>query len=637
MLIAIRERAKGWLAWLLVGAVVLALTATGIFSYFSGPPPSEVAEVAGNPISRDAVERAYQQQRRELEQRFGGQLDPRLFDDRQMRRAALQALIDQELLRQYVREQGYQLSDAALAQFIRSQPYFQVNGQFSPEQYRALLRSEGFTPESYEARLRVEQVLAQAQQGIYESAFATSPEVQRLLDLQRQERELTFLVVPVDAFKSEVQVSAEDVRAYYDDNSSLFQQPERVKLAYLELSPATLAGQAQISEDEVRSRYEEVKQSRFTEGGQRQIRHILLTLPEGADAQQVEQTRERLADLRRQILAGEASFAEVAKEYSQDPGAAQNGGDLGWVSRGEMVPEFERAAFSLNKNELSEPVRSDYGWHLIEVTDIKPEQVKPFAEVKDELRREMVEERVGREIAGRANRLANLAYEHPDQLETAATDLGLQVQQTDWIDRNGGSGIAANPEVVKAAFSDDVLVSQRNSQLLELGPNHYAIVRVAEHQPAEVRPFEEVQAEARTQLVQQRAAAMVQELGAELSKKAEAGEPLPQLAQNKKVRLEQPGFVGRSAENVPMSVLQKAFQLPKPAEGATSIGNVRLSDGGYAVVAVSGVRESAAAESGEDAERLATELKAFHGEQSLQGLMALLRQRGDVKIYEDRL
>lgn len=637
MLIAIRERAKGWLAWLLVGAVVLTLAATGIYSYVAGPPSSEVAEVDGVPISRDQVERAYQQQRQQLEQMFGGQLDPRLFDDKQMRKDALEQLINQAVLKQYVEQRGFRISDESLAEIIMRQTYFQEDGKFSKERYSSLLQANGLTPAGYEARLRSEQALAQVQAGLYESAFATDAEVQKLQSLRRQERKVGYLTVPVEAFKNEVQVSDEEVRAYYQDNLQLFQRPEKVRLSYIELNGEQLAGQVEVSEDELRSRYEEVKQSRFVQGGERKVRHILLTLPPDASEQQVAEARQRLEDMRRQIQAGEADFAALAKQNSQDPGSAPTGGDLGLVERGQMVPEFEQVAFSLKKGDLSEPVRTDFGLHLIQVTDVQPETVKSFAEARDELRQEMVKERAGREVADAASRLANLAYENPDELQPAAKALGLEVKQTDWIGREGGSGIAAQPAVVQAAFSDEVLNARRNSELLELGDNHYAVVRVAEHQPAEARPFEEVQAAARSQLVQQRAAAMAQDLGKQLQEKAAAGEQLPQLADGSKARLEQPGFVGRSAQNVPKPVLNKAFQLPKPAENASSVGGALLGNGDYAVVAVTEVREGAADKEQAGADRAVTELKQVYGEQALRGLVQALRQRADIEVYEDRL
>lgn len=640
MLIAIRERSKGWFAWVLVGAVVLALGATGIYSYVASPPSTDVAEVAGAPISREMVERAYQQQRRQLEQMFGGQLDPRLFDDRQMRLDALQAVIDQTLLRQYVDEQGYRLSDAALVEFIRQQPYFQVDGQFSAEQYRTLLRSNGLTPEGYEAQLRVEQALAQVQQGLYESAFVTAPEVQRLLSLQRQERELSFLMVSAQAFKDDIHLSDDDVRAYYDGHQNLFQRPEQVRLEYVEVTPDALADQVPISDAEVRSRYEEVKASRFIVGGERKTRHILLTLSPDASEDQVEKTRERLLEMRRQIQEGKATFEGLAKEHSQDPGAGSNGGDLGWVGRGLMVPEFEQVAFSLEEDEISDPVRTEYGLHLIEVTDIRPEQVEPFAEVADALRQEMVEERTGRLVAEQANRLANLAYENPDQLDATANELGLELHQSDWISRDGGEGIASHRQVLEAAFSDVVLATGRNSQLLELGSNEYAVIRVLEHRAAEAMPFDEVKAQAKEQLLQQRMAAAAQALGAELDGKVAAGEPLPELAKSDKVQLEQPGFVGRQVEGVPGSILRKAFQMPKPTDDKPSVDHVQLGDGSYAIVVVTQVREGEAADTGDamaESERIAAELKSVNGEQSLRSLLAQLRQQSDVKIHEDRL
>lgn len=641
MLIAIRERSKGWVAWVLVGAVVLALGATGIYSYVASPPSNEVAEVSGTPISREMVERAYQQQRRQLEQMFGGQLDPALFDDRQMRLDALQAVIDQTLLRQYADKHGYRLSDAALADYIRQQPYFQEDGQFSPEQYRTLLRSNGMTPEAYESQLRVEQALEQVQQGLYESAFVTAPEVQRLLGLQRQERELSFLLIAADAFEQDVQLTDEDVRAYYDDHLSLFQRPEQVQLEYIEIAPDTLAEQVDISAEEVRSHYEDVKTNRFMVGGERRMRHILLTLSPDASESKVEEARERLLEMRQQIQAGEATFEELAQANSEDPGAESSGGDLGWVDHGLMVPEFEQVAFSLEQGELSEPVRTEYGMHLIEVTDIKPAQVEPFEDVADKLREEMVEERVGRVIAEQAGKLANLAYENPDQLDETAQQLELELQRSDWLSREGSTeGFASHPKVMEAAFSDAVLDTGRNSQLLELGSNAYAVLRVVDHRAAESLPFDEVREQAQEQLQQQRMADAARALGEEVDEKVLAGESLAELAKSDKVQLEQPGFITRQTEDVPSGILRKAFQMRKPKADEPSVDHVLLGDGSYAVVVLTDVREGVAAdtdEAQEESERVMAELKSANGEQSLRNLLAQLREQNDVKVHEDRL
>src|SRR5690606_20588162 len=208
------------------------------------------------------------------------------------------------------------------------------------------------------------------------------------------------------AFEKDIQVSDDEVRAYYQDNTQLFQQPEQVQLAYVELTPDALTEQIEISEDELRARYEELKSTRYTTGGQRQVRHILLTLPQDASEQQVAEARQRLEEMRAQIQSRQASFEALAKQNSQDPGSAEQGGDLGWVERGQMVPAFEQAAFSLEQGEISEPVRSEFGLHLIQATEVRPEQVRPFADVQEELRREMVAERAGRQLAEQVNRLA---------------------------------------------------------------------------------------------------------------------------------------------------------------------------------------------------------------------------------------
>jgi peptidyl-prolyl cis-trans isomerase D len=639
MLIAIRERAKGWFAWLLVIAIVIPLAFFGMYSYFSGPSASELAVVNGTEISADQLNNAYQQQRRQLEQMFGGQLDPALFDERQLRREALEGLINQALLRSYVRDQGYRVSDSTLAAVIRSEQAFQENGRFSPELYRVLLRNNGLTPQAYEASVRLGETVDQLQGGIFGSAFVADAEVDRLMRLQRQERELTYLTVKADAFRDQVQISEEEIKQYYTQNSELFQRPEQVKLSYVELSPEAVAGKVAIGEDELRARYEEVKTARFTQGGERGVRHVLLQLPEDATAEQVAAAEEKLRELRQRIVSGDLSFEAAAREVSEDPGSAEAGGDLGLVSRGQMVEGFERAAFALEEGAVSEPVRTEFGLHLIQVTEVTPTQVQPFEQVKDELRQAMVAERADNQLVEMGNRLANIAYEQPDSLVPAAEKLGLELRQTDWISRQApGEGIAANPKVIEAAFSDDLLRLGRNSSVIELEDGRSVVVRVAEHQPAEPRPLEEVAADIREQLTLQKTAAAAQERGAELRQQLEADAAPGQLAKTPAVELAQPGFVGRGNTEVPPEVLRAAFRLPRPAQDAASVSGVQLRNGDFAVLQVSAVREAAAGEQAEQLRQtLRQQLQAMHGNIAIRGLLETLREHADIEINEERL
>lgn len=639
MLIAIRERAKGWVAWLLVLAIVVPLAFFGVYNYVQGPPASEVAVVNDTTITSDQISRAVQEQRQRLEQLFGGQLDPALFDEKQMRQEALDSLIDQALLREFVQKQGLRISDDTLAAIIFSEQAFQENGKFSPERYQLLLRSNGLTPQAYEASVRLGQAIEQLQGGVYASAFATDAEVRRLLDLQRQERNLTYLTVKAQNLREQVSVTDDEVQRFYEQNAQLFQRPEQVKLAYVELSRDALAKQVNIPEDELRARYEQVKDTRFSTGGERKVRHILLDLPSDATAEQEEKARATLRDLREQIQSGKLSFEAAAKQYSKDPGSAQAGGDLGVVTRGQMVEEFEKAAFALEEGQLSEPVRSPFGLHLIQVTEVTPKQVQSFEQVRDQLRQDMVAERLDNQLVELGNRLANLAYEHPDSLAPVAEQLGLQVQQTGWITRaDGGEGIGANEKVRQAAFEEEVLREGRNSDVIALDDGRQLVVRVQEHQPAEQRPLQEVAGQVREQLTQQKAAAAAQELGEELREGLEAGQAPQQLARQNAVELQQPGFVGRAAEQVPAPVLREAFQLPKPAQGKSSVGTARLPAGDYVVLQVSDVRQPAAGEDEAPAvEAAEDQLQALHGNAAVRGLLQALREKADLEIRKDRL
>lgn len=639
MLTTIRERAKGLIIWFVILAIAIPLVVTGIYSYIAGPQGTEVATVDGVPISAEAVNSAYQQQRARLAQMFGGQLDPSLFDDRLLRREALDRLINETVLRRYVEEQGLRISDATLADIIFAQDVFHEDGRFSRERYLTLLRANGLTPQGYEARVRLAEAIEQLRTGIQGSDFATADEVRQIASLQGQERELAYLTVDAEAFRDQVSVSDEEVRTYYQANSSAFQEPEQVKLAYVELGPEQVASQIEIDDNALKARYEQEK-ARFTEGGERRVRHILLALDAKASQEQVEEARQRLLQWREQVARGEADFAELAKQHSQDPGSAASGGDLGFVRAGDMVPEFEQAAFALEPGQLSEPVRTQYGLHLIQVTERTPEQVTPYEQVREQLRQELVQERSAKLLAELSNRLANLAYEHPDTLEPAVKDLGVELKTNDWVGAQGQqSGIAAEEAVRAAAFSDEVLREGRNSQLLSLSGDRYVVVRVAEHKPAVTKPLEEVAADIGERLRREKQAERAKQLAEELRGRVAAGEALDALAGTQGVTVTNPGFVTRDAEAVPAAVLQEAFRLRKPTEGQASVATVALQNGSVAVLKVSAVREGKVDDEAgkQQAEWIGPQLRSLQGAATMNAFLRALRDEAKVKIREDRL
>ncbi|MBA1148390.1 SurA N-terminal domain-containing protein [Ectothiorhodospiraceae bacterium WFHF3C12] len=639
MLQDIRDRSRGWLAYVIVGVIAVPLVLFGVYNYFTTGGEGPVAEVGDQEISSRQVSNAYQRQMAQLRQMLGENFDPGMIDEQTMRRRALEQLIDQAVLRGYARDAGLRIGDAALGQLIRSQEVFFQDGAFSRERYRQVLAENQLSPEAYEQDLRVRQGINQLQQGLSESVVVTEADLAQMVALERQRRALAFLRVTAKAFTDQVSVSEAEIEAFYQDNQARFQQPERVRLDYVELTMDTLAAQTEISEDELRERYESVKGERFTTPGSRQVSHILLDVPGDAGEEALQAARQKLNDIRASITSGEASFAEMARKHSADPGSAEQGGDLGTVRRGEMVPAFEEAAFALDEGEISEPVRSDFGLHLIKVTGVSPAQTEPFEAVRDQLEADLVEERMANRFYELGSEVANVAYESPDSLQPVAEQFDLEIRTTDWIPRGGTEdGLGSSDAVVEAAFSDEVLEQRYNSQLLELSGRRNVVVRVAAHQPPRTRPLEDVREQIEQALIRRKTSEMAQETSRSLLERLEAGELEMQSVEQPGVSFEDPGMVQRGADGVPTAVLDAAFRLQVAADSAAAYDSTGLSGGDHAVLRVTSVEDGQLAELDEEARNsLRERLRSMRTRAALDSLVATLRAQTEITIHENRL
>ncbi|MEX0729223.1 MAG: SurA N-terminal domain-containing protein [Aquisalimonadaceae bacterium] len=639
MLLAIRERAKGWIAWVVIILIGAAFALFGLSSYMGPSGESRaVATIDGFDISPDAVSQAYRDQRRQMEQMLGERFDPAMINERELRLQALNQVIDEYLLSEFIESQGLRLSDQDLAAAIRSQEVFHDDGRFSSERYHQLLRANRLSSNQYEAQVRRMALMEQVQSAIGQTALVTDRDVEQLVALQRQERDISYLTIPLSAFREAIAVDDDAVSAYYEENRGEFMSAESVRLDWVELRRDDLLADMEISDDDLRERYEQIKDRRFTEAQTRQVRHILVQLPENADAESEQAAQERIESLRSRIEAGE-SFADVAREASDDSASASRGGDLGDVVRGDMVEAFEEAAYSLAPGELSEPVRTRFGFHLIEVTAVQGGETTPFDEVRDQLRAELADERVNNTFFEQSSRLDELAFEWPDSLEQAADTLDLEIETSDWITRDGvEEGMGRHEAVVEAAFSELVLETRQNSDLIEIADDHYVVVRVRDHQPPEQRTLEDVAGEIRERLQNERAAEAAEERLQELRARLEAGETLEDLASaNDTIRLEQAGFVSREAD-LPPAVLQEAFWLGRPADEGRSLGQAQLNGQDLALVVVAGVRDGDMESiSDEERSQIRDQLRIAYSQEAIRDFVAELRAQAEIEIFEDRL
>lgn len=625
MLHFIRERAQSWIAWVIVILIIIPFALWGINQYFDGGKEIPAAQINDAEISQQRLQQAFYQQQQRLREMLGANYRPEMFPEEQMRQQVLDGLIEQELLVQTARDSGMRVGDALLAATIHNVPAFQLGGQFSQQAYESTLRARGMSPAGFEADVRRDMLTQQLYAGIVRSDFSTPVESRAMQQLLGQQRDIGFLTVPLKDFIAKVEVSDDEVEAYYEAQSALFMQPEQVRVAYLELSAAKIAAGIAVGEEELRARYD-AQLANYSAPEERRARHILFRVDAEAGADADASARAEAEKILTELRAG-ADFAELARKFSQDPGSAAEGGDLGLFGRGVMDKAFEDAAFALKPGELSEPVRSVFGYHLIRVDEVQGGETKPFAEVREQILQEIRNERAEQQFYDQAEQLATLTYEHPDTLEEAAQQLALSVQESPPFSRRGGPGVLADPRVVSAAFNDDVLARGNNSDVIEVGRNHVLVVRVLEHQPEMRRPLDSVRDDIVTRLRRDKAAKAAREAATALQQQLAEGADPELVAKGAGVQWQRKDGVSRGEGGIDAAVLRTIFAMARPQEGQPRWEQTVSADGDVAVVALYAVRDGEIAE-GEDG--AAGDLERAAGDAGFAAVLGGIRARAKI-------
>ncbi|MEE4304358.1 MAG: SurA N-terminal domain-containing protein [Wenzhouxiangella sp.] len=635
MLQAIRDRVTGIVAIFVLGLLAVPFLFFGVDSYMRGVPQDAVATVGDAEISASEFQTSFAQYRQRLRQQMGDRYNEVETNQPTVRREHLETMIDETLLRQYAESLGLRVSDRAIAELIRGIEAFQIEGEFNPDVYRQALRSAGESPASFERNLREDFQTRLVPQALSESAIVTEAEVDRLIALQRQSRRVSLIDVDAEPFVESVEVSQEEIQQYYDDNVERFTTEERVRLSYVSLEPESLIEEVSLSEEELRQRYEAARQ-RYLTPEARRASHILITSDSAGDAEQSAQARaEQLAE---RIEAGE-SFEELAAEYSDDPVSAEAGGDLGWLEPEDMVDPFEDALYALSEpGDVSEPVETQFGWHLIRLDEIRPPQGMSF----DEARQEILDDHLQRQredlYIELSERMVDLVYADDSSLEPLAEELGLEIQQTDWITRSGAeTGIASNPEVVDAAFSDLVLLDGAVSDPIEIERNRMVAVKVAERRPAEPQPIDEVADQIRERLLAERSRELAEERAESLLERirSENG-TLEAVAESEGLEVVVLESVSRRDFQQGPQFLQALFALPAPGESPTL--HVLPRQGGYAVTRLEAVEEGNPAEAGEtERDMIRRQMRMTRTQEAIDGLLQRLRNETEISVVEDRL
>ncbi len=634
----IREHAKGFFAWLIVILIIIPFAFWGINSYFDGgSADSVVARVNDVEITAREFQRVYVRERARRQEMLGENADPALLNDALIKRDVIDRLVNSESVAQAAIDAGLRIGDAQLAREIIQNPQFQQDGRFDGELYARILNSMGLTEKGFEAEVRQDMLVEQLISGVTGSEFATARELQEVAALVDQERDIAYLTLSPGDFSGEAVPADEEIAAYYDENKDLFSLPEQVSVEYLELSAADLMDGIEVDEDALRRMYEE-QEANFVQAEERRASHILIAVDPDADEAADQAARDKALQLLERIRSGE-SFEEIAKAESQDPGSAAEGGDLGFFGRGMMVKPFEEAVYGMSSGDISEPVRTRFGYHIIKLTDIKAQQGRPFEEVRAALEQEYRELVAEDRFYDIAEQLSDLTYEIPDTLEVAAQELGLEIKTSPLFSRHVGEGIASNPKVRAMAFSPDVLEAGNNSEPVTIGTNHVVVLRIKDRRSTSHKPLEDVRDEIIASLQRETSAEKARALGEKIRERLAAGEDPASLAEEYQVEWREAGFVRRDDSGVPGEVLRAAFRMMPPGQDQARIEGVELVSGGYAVVALKAVRDSAVAEgNGEDTEeRFKNLVLRKYGAQAGNGVLESIRKRSKIEIIQENL
>ena len=618
MLQAIRDKVTGWIAYGIIFLISIPFALWGVNSYLGGGEVAPAATVNGEEITVRELEQAYALYRQRLARLFGGTIPQAFGSEEALRQQVREQLIEEYALRQYIDERRYRIADADLNQMIRGRQEFQRDGQFDSSLYQAQVRSLGMTPVGFEENLRTSAAVQQFQQGLQSTAFTLPSTRQKFDSLRNQTRKLRTLTYRVDA--EQIEIGEQEIEAYYQSQAERYMTPEQVKIDYIELSLDSVKQGIEVPEADILARYE-ANRAAYTAPEMRTASHILI---KSGDDDQDQQGLEKITEIRNRIVAGE-SFADLAREYSEDPGSASDGGNLGEIETGVMVPSFETALFSMQVDELSEPVKTRFGWHLIKLHEVRGGETRSLESMRPELEDEIKTELAENQIYDLVEGVANLAYEQPDSLAPAAEQLGLQLRTSDWFSRVSGDGIAAEPQVRQQAFANEVLQQRLNSEGIELGSERIVFLRVNEHRDAQQQSLEEVRETVIQDLRRARTNELASAAGSAGLDQLVAGKSLQMLAEEWDAQVEDLGFVGRNQAEIDAAIRSRAFGMGKPDQGPLFEG-LALGNGEYAIIELSAVLSSGGASD----DQALNGLTAAVGEADYRAAIDLLSSRAEV-------
>ncbi len=616
MLTKIREKAQGAFAWGILIVICVPFALWGIQNYLDTGEEAPVASVGDKDFFQRDVNRAYEQ--------YSQNLQGMAFDEQSLKAQALEKLIKDEVLLQYVHAKGLVTTDDTAREFIQSLAYFQVDGKFDEKRYKTMLNLQKMSSGEFVNRIKNALIMEQFQRSILDSSFATKYDVESFFKIQNQQRDVDYVTVAVQ--KMAEQPPEEQITAYYQQHQDLYQTPEQVSVEYVELSLEDIAKTIAVTDDKLKAFYEEQK-DQYTTAERRKISHILFAINDKTDEKAALEKA-----LKAQNELANKDFSALAAEVSDDKLTAKTGGDLGLFNVGVMEKSFEDAASALKLGEVSKPVKSAFGYHLIKVTELMLGEVKPFESVKSEVTKAYQKVQAENAFYESGERLTEMSYEHPDTLKTVADALGITIKKTALFTKDKGEGVAAEEKIRSAAFTEEVLQGN-NSTPIELGTDRLVVLRMLEHKPAAARELKDVKQDIVAALLADKAKQQAAEAAKKIKIRLQAGESIQTVAAENKLQVKTVAGLTRSKEDVPLPLSQAIFKAAKPVAGKPAVFIAELPAGEQVVVSLSKVTEGVMTEDDKKQMELATKniAKAF-GQTEFNALINSLQADADVSV-----
>lgn len=584
-----------------------------------------VASIGDFRITQQEFARALRERQEAIQRLTGGRASPELLDSAELRNDVLEALIRRQLLLSRAYRNGMTVSDQQLDAVIAETPAFQVDGKFSEQAAMQFLKSQGMKISAFRGNLRNDLILQQVDDAFGETSFVPRTVIDMLARISEQQRELSVHTITPERFVSQVKIDGDAAKRYYDSNPNEFRIPEQVRVEYVMLTMDALMAGVPVDEAHVRKYYEE-NRAQFETRQERQASHILIAVDAAASAEDKQKARTRAEELAQQLKQKPERFAEIAKAQSQDPGSAANGGDLGYFGRGTMPKPFEDAVFAMKPGEVSSPVETQYGFHIIRLAGVKGGERRSFEDTRSQIETELKRQQAGRKFAELAEQFNNVVFEQSESLQPAAELAKSPVRQSGWITREHAADQVLNqPRVRQAVFADDVITNKRNSQVVEATPGVLVAARLIEHKPAELQPLADVAAAIEKKLTQQRASQLAAQEGRQRLDKLRQGAEA-------EVKWGEPQLVGRAeAKGFNEAVLRQAFRADVtkvPAYSGTDTPN------GYTLIRISRVVEPEKVDP-ERRKQVAEAIRQLRGQEAMLAYVESLKRKDPVRISRE--